>query len=418
MWRQVKGARYLDIWYYYCGNSEINVGSDVLTSKNVHQIEMDGKQIILIGTAHVSKKSADEVKEVIQDEKPDTVCIELCQSRYQNISNADRWENTDIIKIIKDKQAMLLLVNLILSSYQKRMAEQFGIKPGQEMLQGIASADEVGAALWLADRDIKTTMMRIWRNISLWGKMKLFFQLIMSMFISEEISEEEMEKMKESDMLTSSLNELTQSFPQIKSILIDERDKYLAQRIKEAPGDKVVAVLGAGHIPGIKRELANENDLEQLSRVLPASKTGKIVGWTIPVLILAIIASTFSVDRAAGIDQMVAWILWNGSLSALGVLLALGHPVSILTAFVASPISSLNPLLAAGWFAGLVEALIKKPKVQDFENMAEDINSLQGFWRNKVTHILLVVALANLGSSIGAMVGGVDVIRHFINTFI
>ncbi len=388
-----------------------------MTSENVHYIEVDGKQVTLIGTAHVSPKSAEEVNHVIEEERPDTVCIELCQSRYKNISNGERWKNTDIIQVIKNKEAMLLLVNLILSSYQKRMAEQFGIKPGQEMLQAIASADSVGADLWLADRDIKTTMMRLWRGINLWGKMKLFFQIIAGMFITEEISEEEMEKMKSSDMLTSSLEELTRSFPRLKSVLVDERDKYLAQRIKDAPGSKVVAVLGAGHIPGVTRELAVENDLKELSEVLPAPKINKIVGWTIPFLILVIIASTFSVDRGAGIDQMIAWVLWNGSLSALGVLLAFGHPLSILTAFAVSPISSLNPLLAAGWFAGLVEAVIKKPRVQDFENMVQDINSLKGFWHNKITHILIVVALANLGSSIGAMVGGVDVIRHFINTF-
>jgi len=387
------------------------------SSENVHKIEMDGKEIILIGTAHVSKKSAEEVKEVIQGENPDTVCIELCANRHQNISDADRWKNTDISKIIKDGKAMLLLVNLILSSYQKRLAEQFGIKPGQEMLQGIASAKEIGATLWLADRDIQTTMQRIWRNIGFWGKMKLFFQLIMSMFISEDISEEELEQMKTGDVLTAALDELSQSFPQIKSILIDERDQYLAQRIKDAPGDKLVAVLGAGHIPGIKKELANEHDLKELSKVPPPSKITKIVGWSIPVIILILIASTFSVDRAAGVDQMIAWVLWNGSLSALGAFLAFGHPLTILTAFCVSPISSLNPLLAAGWFAGLVEAIIRKPKVEDFQNMAEDVTSLKGFWNNKVTHVLLVIALANVGSSVGAMVGGADVIRHFINTF-
>ncbi len=395
-----------------------NIGSDNLTDGNVHHIEMDGKQIILIGTAHVSSKSVDEVREVIKEEQPETVCIELCPSRYRNIADTDRWKNTNITRIIKEGQALLLLVNLILSSYQKRLALQFDIKPGQEMMQGIASAEEIGASLCLADRDIQTTMMRIWRSIGLWGKMKLFFQLIMSMFINEEIDEQELEKMKSGDMLSSALEELSRSFPHIKSILIDERDQYLAQKIKEAPGNKVVAVLGAGHIPGIKLELSRENDLERLSQVMPASKITKIVAWAIPVLILALIASTFSVDKTAGIDQVAAWIIWNGSLSALGALLALAHPLSILTAFIVSPISSLNPLLAAGWFAGLIEAIIRKPKVQDFENIAEDINSVRGFWNNKVTHILLVVALANVGSSMGAMLGGLEVIRHFINTFI
>jgi len=388
-----------------------------LSSGNVHRIEMDGKEIILIGTAHVSKQSAEEVKEIILQEQPDTVCIELCESRFQSISDEKRWKNTDIIKIIKEGKALMLLINLILSSYQKRLAKQFGIKPGQEMIQGIESAKEIGATLCLADRDIQTTMKRLWRGLGIWGKTKLFFQLLMSIVVNEDITEEELEKMKSEDMLTSSLNELAHSFPQFKAIIIDERDKYLAQKIKKAPGDKVVAVLGAGHIPGIKQELGTEHDLEQLSLVAPPSKTAKIIGWSIPIILVGIIISTLSVDKATGIDQIISWIVWNGSLSALGTLLAFGHPVSILVAFLVSPISSLSPLLAAGWFAGLTEAFIRKPNVQDFENISEDVHSLKGFWRNKVTHILLVVAFANLGSSAGAMIGGVDVIRQFINTF-
>ncbi len=388
-----------------------------MSSGNVHRIEMDGKEIILIGTAHVSKQSAEEVKEIIQQEKPDTVCIELCESRYQSISDADRWKNTDIIKIIKEGKALMLLINLVLSSYQKRLAKQFGIKPGQEMIQGIESAKEIGATLCLADRDIQITMKRLWRGLGIWGKMKLFFQLLLSIVVNEEITEEELEKMKSEDMLTSSLNELAHSFPRFKAIIIDERDRYLAQKIKNAPGQKVVAILGAGHIPGIKQELNNEHDLEQLAKITPPSKITKIIGWSIPVILLGIIISTLSVDKATGIDQIVSWILWNGSLAALGTLLAFGHPASILVAFLVSPISSLSPLLAAGWFAGLTEAFIRKPNVQDFENISEDVHSLKGFWRNKVTHILLVVAFANLGSSAGAMIGGVDVIRQFLNTF-
>lgn len=390
----------------------------IRNNENVHFIELKDKEIILVGTAHVSSRSVDEVKQVIERERPDTVCIELCEARYRNLTDNERWKSSNITKIIKDGKAMLLLVNLILSSYQKRLAEQFNIKPGQEMMQGMTSAQEVGAELCLADRDLQTTMMRLWRNIGLWGKLKLFFQLLLSMFMDEEMSEEELERMKSSDMLSVALEDLSVSFPDIKSNLIDERDQYLAQKIKEAPGHKVVAVLGAGHIPGVKQELLVDHDLEALSQIPPPSPWSKGIGWGIPILILLLIASTFSVDRGAGMDQMAAWIIWNGVLAALGALLAFAHPLSILTALVASPITSLNPLLAAGWFAGLTEAMIKKPLVQDFENMAQDINSIKGFWNNKVTHILLVVALSNIGSSLGAMFGGIEVIRHFINTFV
>lgn len=395
----------------------MNSGSDLLTSENVHRIDYDGREIVLIGTAHVSQKSVGEVKEVIAAENPDTVCVELCEARYQSLIDTETWKNTDIVKIIREGKALLLLAKLALSSYQKKLARKFGVKPGEEMIQGINSAKEIGAELCLADRDIQITMLRLWRNLGFWSKIKLFFNFMLGMFIDEELTEEDMEKMKSQDMLSAALEELSKAFPQLKSVVIDERDIYLAQKIKEAPGEKVVAVLGAGHIPGIKKELGNNHDLSELNRVPPPSRATKIIGWGIPIFIITIIASTFSVDRATGIDQMISWILWNGSLGVLGAILAFAHPLAILTAFVAAPISSLSPLLAAGWFAGLTEALVRKPSVNDFENLAEDMHTFKGFWRNKVTHILLVVVFANLGSTIGTIIGGADVVSKFISTF-
>lgn len=375
------------------------------------------REIILIGTAHVSKKSVADVKEVIESENPDTVCVELCSSRYQSIVDADKWKNTDIIKIIREGKALLLLANLALSAYQRRLAEKFGIKPGQEMIQAISSAREAGAELCLADRDIQVTMIRLWRNISFWGKLKLLFNILLSAFAGEELSEEELEKLKSQDLLTAALDELSRTFPQLKAILIDERDKYLANKIKNAPGDRVVAVLGAGHIPGIKDELYKEQDMAELSRVIPASRKTRLIAWAIPLIIITAIALTFSVDRAAGTDQIVSWILWNGSLGVLGAIIAMAHPLSILTAFIVAPISSLSPLLAAGWFAGLTEAMVRKPSVRDFENLYDDIHTVRGFWHNKVTHILLVVIFANLGSTAGTIIGGADVLNRFIQTY-
>ncbi len=389
----------------------------MLTSENVHRLELDGREIILIGTAHVSRKSVDEVKEVIKTEQPDTVCVELCQARYQSMIDTETWKNTDIVKIIREGKALLLLAKLALSSYQKKLARKFGINPGEEMMQGINSAKEIGAELCLADRDIQITMLRLWRKIVFWGKMKLFFHFMLGLLLNEDLTEEDLEKMKGQDMLSAALEELSKAFPQLKAIVIDERDIFLAQKIKEAPGDKVVAVLGAGHIPGIKKELGSNHDLDELNRVAPPSKITKVIGWGIPVLIVTIIATTFSVDRATGIEQMVSWVLWNGSLGVLGALLAFAHPLAILTAFVVSPISSLSPLLAAGWFAGLTEAMVRKPSVVDFENLSEDMHTLKGFWTNKVTHILLVVVFANLGSTIGTIIGGADVISRFLSTF-
>ncbi|WP_044337106.1 TraB/GumN family protein [Rossellomorea aquimaris] len=382
--------------------------------KNITRIHMDGKEYILIGTAHVSRLSAEQVKEVIESEQPDTVCVELDEPRYQSIVEGDKWKDTDIFQVIKDKKATLLLMNLAIGSFQRRMAKQFGIKPGQEMIQGIESARETGAELVLADRNIQITFSRIWNAVGFSGKAKLMTQIIYSIFSNDTISEEELERIKSQDMLDSMLNEFTQVFPKLKTPLIDERDQYLAQKIKAAPGEKVVAVLGAAHVPGITKEIYKEHDLDKLNERPAKSKWPKIIGWAIPIMILAVIAYTFISNPDAGIQQGISWILWNGGFSALGVAIGLGHPLAILTAFVAAPITSLNPLLAAGWFAGFVQAYFRRPNVGDFDSLSEDVLSVRGFWRNKVTRILLIVVLANLGSTLGTVIGGADVVRLFL----
>ncbi|MGB4564050.1 MAG: TraB/GumN family protein [Dethiobacteria bacterium] len=383
-------------------------------SENVTRISSGDKEIILIGTAHVSPKSVEEVREVIETEKPDTVCVELDEQRYQAVMNRKKWQETDIIKIIKEKKATFLLINLVLSSYQKRLAKQFNINPGQEMIQGIQSAREIGAELVLADRDIRVTFSRIWRGLSLWNKLKLLFSIVVSIFSDETITEEELEKLKSQDILDAVLSEFTSAFPQLRVPLLDERDQYLAQKIKEAPGRKIVAVLGAAHVAGVKKEINREHDLSALSSVPPGSRLTKAILWLIPLLIIGIIVYTFLSNPSAGIYQVLSWVLWNGSIAAIGAALAFAHPLAIATAFVVSPISSLNPLLAAGWFAGLVQVFVCRPSVEAFENLAEDVMSLKGFWTNKVTRVLLVIALTNVGSTVGAFLGGADVLRVFL----
>jgi pheromone shutdown-related protein TraB len=284
------------------------------------------------------------------------------------------------------------------------------------MIQGIESAKETGATLVLADRNIQITFSRIWHNVGLWGKLQLLTQIVFSVFNKESISEEELEKMKSQDMLNSMLSEFTEHFPKLKTPLIDERDQYLSQKIKEAPGNKVVAVLGAAHVPGIKEEIKRNHDLEAITKLPPKSKLPKIVGWAIPIIIIAMIVYTLYTNPTAGIQQMFSWWLWHGGLSALGTAIAFGHPLAILTAFIAAPITALDPITAAGWFTGIVQAYFSKPNVRDFENLSNDITSVKGFWNNKVTRILLVVVLSNLGSSLGTFIGGADVIRLFIDS--
>lgn len=384
-----------------------------MLEENITRLQYGDKELILIGTAHVSKLSAEQVKEVIEAEQPDSVAIELDTQRYQSVTENSKWKEMDIFKIIKEKKASLLLMNLAISSFQNRLADQFGIKPGQEMIQGIESAKETGAELVLADRNIQVTFSRIWGNIGIWGKVQLLMSVFLSIFSKETISEEDLEKMKSQDTLSAVMDDFTKAFPRLKTPLIDERDQYLAQKIKDAPGKKVVAVLGAAHIPGITKEIHNEHDLDKLSEIPPKSIWPKIIGWAIPVLIIGIIAYTFISNPAAGMEQAISWVLWNGTLAAIGAAIAFGHPLAILTAFVAAPITSLNPLIAAGWFAGLAQASMRKPNVGDFETLSKDVFTVKGFWDNKVTRVLLVVVLTNLGSSLGTFIGGADVIRLF-----
>ncbi|WP_318502458.1 TraB/GumN family protein [Bacillus sp. T3] len=386
----------------------------LVENENITRIYQDGKEYILIGTAHVSKHSAELVKEVIEAENPDSVCIELDEQRYQSIIDGNNWKDMDIFKVIKEKKAPLLLMNLALSSFQKRIANQFGINAGQEMIQGIQSAKDVGANLVLADRNIHITFSRIWSGVGLRGKSLLLAQVIASVFSNETISEEELEKMKNQDTINAVLNDFTQAFPRLKKPLIDERDQYLSQKIKEAHGPKVVAVLGAAHVPGITEEIKKEHDLRLLNEVPKKSKAPKLIGWLIPIFIISMIAYTFYNNPSAGIHQTMSWVLFHGTFSALGTALAFGHPLAILTAFIAAPITALDPITAAGWFAGFVQAYFSRPSVRDFENLADDVFSFKGFWHNKVTRVLLVVVFANLGSSLGTFIGGADVVRLFL----
>lgn len=384
-----------------------------MTEENITRIHIEDKEIILIGTAHVSRHSAEQVKEVIEREQPDSVCIELDEQRYQSIMDENKWKDMDIFKVIKEKKATLLLMNLAISSFQKRMAKQFEIKAGQEMIQGIESAKETGANLVLADRNIQVTFSRIWSNIGLWGKAQLLLSVFYSIFNNESISEEELEKMKSQDTLNAVLNDFTENFPRLKEPLIDERDQYLAQKIKDAPGKKIVAVLGAAHVPGITKEIHKEHDLKRLTELPPKSKAPKVLAWIIPLLIVGLIAYTFIANPAAGIQQTISLVVWTGTFSALGAAIAFGHPLTILTAFVAAPIGAIHPLIAAGWFSGFVQAYIRRPSVADFENLSEDVFSLKGFWNNKVTRILLIIVLSNLGTTLGIFIGGADVVRLF-----
>ena len=376
-------------------------------SGNVNEIVFDEKKILLVGTAHISQSSVDEVNKVIEQEQPDTVCVELCASRHQAMVDKDQWKNTDIFKVVREGKSFLLLSNLIMTAFQKRLGSQLGVKPGAEMLAAIQASERINAELQLVDRDVKITLQRTWRGMPFWGRMKVFSQLLASLFIREEISKEEIEKLKESDALSEAMQMLADQSPDMKRILIDERDQFMAEKIRQAPGKRIVAVVGAGHVKGLSLELEREHNLAELETVPSPGKLGICLKWGIPALIIGLIGYGFyAVDTDVSIEMIQRWFLINGTLSAIGTAIAFGHPITIATAFVAAPFTSLNPAVAAGWVAGLVEAFLRKPQVRDFEDLAEDITHLRGFWKNNITRILLVVMFANLGSAIGTFAGG------------
>ncbi|MDA3898606.1 MAG: TraB/GumN family protein [Desulfobacteraceae bacterium] len=369
------------------------------------KIYIDDKEITLVGTAHVSRESVELVEAVINEQAPDTVCVELCPSRFQSIKKKDQWLEMDIIKVIKEKKSFLLLSNLMLASFQKRIGDKLGVKPGEEMIRAIDTAESTGAEICLADRDITITLSRTWRSTGFWSKMKLLFQLILSMGGVDDIDEKDIEAMKQADMLESILSEVEKTHPILREILIDERDRYLAQKIKTAPGKKIVAVVGAGHEPGIRRYINDDIDIKALETLPPKGKFSGVLKWLIPAVIVCLIIFGFFQGGAdAGKDMIVWWVAVNGIFAGIGAIIAFGHPVTILSAICAAPLTSLNPMIAAGWVSGLVEAIVRKPKVRDLESLPDDIMSVRGFWRNKATRILLVVVFTNLGSGIGTFV--------------
>ena len=381
--------------------------SDFTLPASVHHITIEGKNIYLVGTAHVSKKSVEDVSNTIETVNPDAICVELCAARHKAIVQRDNWKQMNIFKIIKEKKAVFLLAQLIMSSFYRRIGEQLGVQPGAEMVEGIKQAEKTGAELVLADRDIEITLKRVWRNLNFFNKLKMASHILATLFVGEKIDESLIEKIKEQDQLETIMETFSESFPEVKKRLIDERDIYLAQKIRSAPGTTIVAVIGAGHVPGIQQHIHKNEPIAPLVEVPPKSIIPVILKWAIPALILTLlIAGFFKGGRQHSVESIYIWILVNGILSAVGAAIALAHPLTILATFVAAPITSLNPTIAAGWVSGLVQTWVKKPTVSDLEDLPNAISSVKGFWMNPVSKILLVVVLANLGSSLGTFISG------------
>ena len=385
-------------------------------SQTEKRLNLNGREIILVGTAHISKESIDQSVEVIRSEMPDCVAIELDEGRYESMKNPESWKNLDIVQVLKEGKGFVLMANLVLSSFQKRMGADVGVKPGDEMRAAIAVADELNIPCEMVDRPIQTTLRRAWGKNNLWGKCKLLATLISTAFTKEEVSPEEIEQLKNSNEMDSMMAELAEYLPTVKEVLIDERDKYLASKIWDANGNNVVAVLGAGHLPGVEAHLLKMAKNEESSDVttiseIPAKKvSSKIAGWIIPAIVIGVIVAGFIYGGAkAGSMMLTTWFLWNGIPAAIGSLIALAHPITIIVAFVTAPFTSLCPFVGVGFVTGIVQAVVCKPKVSDMETLQDDI-TLKGFYKNRILRVLLVFILSSLGSSIGTFIGGADII--------
>ena len=386
--------------------------NDIHVSDTITRIHLAKKEVVLVGTAHVSSESAEEVERVIREEHPDHVSVEIDAGRYASMKKKQSWESMNIGQVLKQGKGFLLLVNLVLTAFQRRMGMSLGITPGEEMKRAVSVCEEEGISFSFADREIQTTLRRAWAKSSFWGKNKLFAALLSSAFSNEKLTEEEIERLKEKSALQDMMEELADYLPSVKEVLIDERDRYLATKIFTAPGERVVAVIGAGHGPGIIRILHELDggtevpDLEDISHVPPRGKFSRVIPWLIPAVVLGIIAvGFFNSGWQNALSMLWMWVLVNGTLSAIGAIVALAHPLTILFSFLAAPITSMNPTIGVGMVTGLVEGFLRKPQVRDFENLHEDILSIRGFYRNRFTHALLVFFLSSVGSAVGTFIG-------------
>ena len=377
-------------------------------SDTINKITLGDRQIILIGTAHVSHESVNEVKDTIASENPDRVCIEIDEGRYQSITDTESWKKLDIHQAIKQKKGFLMIASLILGSFQKKIGADIGIKPGEEMKIAAEAAKEQGIPFSFSDRAVQVTLQRAWAKSNLWNKMKLLASLVASAFSTESVDKSEIEELKNSNALQGMMEELANYLPSVKEVLIDERDRFLATNIFNTTEKKIVAVLGAGHGPGIIRwieKLDNKevsNDISDISVIPPKRKYEKAIPWIIPIVIVGIITFGFVTSGInVGFKMILVWILANGIPSALGALIALAHPLTILISFVAAPITSMNPTIGVGFVSGLLESSFRKPRISDLENLQDDAGSVKGWYRNRVMRILLVFLLSSLGSAIG-----------------
>jgi len=386
-------------------------------SDDVRVVEADGRSFHIVGTAHISRESVTRVREVIEAERPDVVCLELDDRRYAALANPERFESLDLRQVIREQQLATLGLNLMMAAYQRRLGFELGVQPGAELLQAARTASQLRIPVALCDRDVRITLRRAWSALSLWRRGLLLATLLAGSFQKPELSEDDLRELRREDVLSRLMDELGTAFPGLRQVLIDERDRYLAHRVLASEGRRAVVVVGAGHAAGLARALAagERADLAELERMPPPSRLWRVAGWGIPALIVgALLAIGVRQGAEAAGANALYWVLANGIPAGVGAILALGHPLTVLAAFAAAPLTSLTPVIGVGYVTAFVQTWLRPPRVRELRRVSEDAIRPRGWWQNRLLRIFAVFALTTIGSLIGTFVGGAEILRNLV----
>jgi len=387
----------------------------------VVEIERDGVRYTLLGTAHVSRASIEAVNAAIGSGRFDAVAVELDEQRHKALTNPDALAQLDLVKVIRERKVAPFAANLALAAYQRRLAEQLGIEPGAELKAAATGAAERGLPLQLIDRDVGITFRRILQGLRWWDRMKLVGGVAAGLFDREEVSEDDIERLKEGDMLESSFGEFARDTPSLYATLIDERDQYMAAKLRER-GDgarHVLAVVGAGHLKGMARYLADDaREPSALTAELAHVVAKRNIPWISIVLMLLICGGIawgyFHGGRELGRDLLLQWVAWTAGLAGLGALLARGHVLSVLAAAISAPLKPFRPGLPPGMFSALAEVHLRKPAYPDFLALRDDAQTVAGWYRNRVCRVVLVFLLSNIGSAVGVWISGAAILGKLL----
>ena len=381
----------------------------------IKSLSIGDSKITILGTAHVSRASADKAQELIQSGEYDVICIELCPSRYNTMTDPNALAKMDLLEVIRSGKASMVTASLALGSYQQRMAEQLGIEPGLEMKTAINQANEQNLPIELIDREVGTTLKRVYHNVPFWKRLYIVSGLLTSVVSRETVSEEEIEKLKSGDLLETTFSQFSEDANDLFVPLIDERDRYMSAKLLKAlethPGKNLLAIVGAGHVKGMMNYLEEntiqaEEVISELDVIPKKTSWLKFIPWVIVALVIFGFYLGFQKSPELGWSLIGQWVIINGSLSALGAAIAGAHLFTVITAFIAAPITSLNPTIGAGMVTAAMEIFIRKPTVNDFSDLRKDTTTAWGWRKNRVARILLIFVLSSLGSAIGTYVAG------------